>query len=482
MGKQLMRLLWVVLLVSPLGAVVRQDDFQRADGALGANWTSTLTSPLFIGQIGGVYGPDGEADAVWQGDDFGDDQFSEFLVRTVAATWVGVWARRQTSGASQGYLVLYFSGEARLYAHNGGWNHIVSVAQAYGVGDRLRIVVSGSGPTRVQAFHNGTQIIDVNDSAYNFTGGQPGFAATSPVNGSVESWAGGDGDGSGIAHPTPPVPWRRVPGGMTVQNLRVVDGVTWLDVVSEYVGGTPTVRYLLPTSPVVGMTYRFLHLLPVGTGVPDTPYGDAMDEARSLGWHNTYNAALVAPNFSSSAWVADHASDATKRDESFLVLQWAPWVELNFGKTAQDEHWLIGFSRSGFGGVDLLMRNPGVFDRGAFWDLPADWTWAELEGYGAHGTQANFDNNYKLTQAFITAHAAPFTARTRIWVSEENVAFTGQHANLRSRFDTASVKHIQDNTGAAVHLWTSGWMPYATAAMNRMYDAEHKGLPMPVIW
>ena len=63
-------------------------------------------------------------------------------------------------------------------------------------------------------------------------------------------------------------------------------------------------------------------------------------------------------------WYADHASDPDRRYESFLVNDLVPWVQANLAVTGQEEHWLVGLSKSGFGAVTLLFRNPARLQRG----------------------------------------------------------------------------------------------------------------------
>jgi len=49
-----------------------------------------------------------------------------------------------------------------------------------------------------------------------------------------------------------------------------------------------------------------------------------------------------------------------------------PWVTANLGTTGAEQHWLIGFSKSGIGGQTLILRHPDKFTLAASWDFPAD--------------------------------------------------------------------------------------------------------------
>ena len=95
-----------------------------------------------------------------------------------------------------------------------------------------------------------------------------------------------------------------------------------------------------------------------------------------------------------------------------------PWVDSALATSGREQNWLIGFSKSGYGARTGL-RNPGVFTVAASWDFPADMS--PYDEYGsspatAYGTEANFANNYQLSQAFVAAHRTPFMTQDRIWL------------------------------------------------------------------
>jgi hypothetical protein len=103
-----------------------------------------------------------------------------------------------------------------------------------------------------------------------------------------------------------------------------------------------------------------------------------------------------------------------------MSLELQPWVTANLASTGSEQHWLLGFSKSGFGGIDLLLKNPSLFTLGAFWDFPH-----RIHGVRSvrkfqrnnYGTDANFQANYRLTDAFLDAHKTPFLTSNRIFIS-----------------------------------------------------------------
>ena len=94
-------------------------------------------------------------------------------------------------------------------------------------------------------------------------------------------------------------------------------------------------------------------------------------------------------------------------------------MEKNLAITGHEQNWLIGFSKSGLGGQDLILKHPDIFALAASWDFPAGMS--SYDGLGAdtassYGTDANFQANYRLTAAFVKAHRGPFLRENRIWI------------------------------------------------------------------
>src|SRR5271165_6246329 len=101
-----------------------------------------------------------------------------------------------------------------------------------------------------------------------------------------------------------------------------------------------------------------------------------------------------------------------------------PWVNANFSTSGTEQSWLIGFSKSGIGAEDLILKHPDLFTLAATWDFPADMSSYDYYGPSStanYGTDANFQANYRLTQAFVAAHKAPFQTNNRLWIGGYNL-------------------------------------------------------------
>jgi hypothetical protein len=228
------------------------------------------------------------------------------------------------------------------------------------------------------------------------------------------------------------------------------------------------IRVLKPSHPTRGMTHNFLFVLPVQPGVDNAMYGDGLDTIDTLNAQNTYNLTVIEPSFGTDPWYANNPVDSDIRYESFMTTQLVPWARATLSTTGHEQSWLIGFSKSGLGAEDLLLRNPDLFTLAASWDFPADL--ASFNGLGdsaqGYGTDANFQLNYRLTSAFLEAHRAPFANRERIWIGGYSLYGTDV-ATYNALLTSVGILHATENGIMMAHAWDSGWVPMALTALHQ---------------
>src|SRR5271169_4956450 len=431
------------------------DNFARANGGLGANWTATADGGLVISSDQAVGAASGNAGDMWTADTFTSDQYSQVMLTStqLAATqWVGPSVRAQNSGLNA-YVAIYFwnngSPEIMLFLrNNGNWSQLGSSysVSPLGAGAVLGLQAAGSS---LSVTVNGTVVISATDTT--FTGGAPGLMTNAAAH--AAAWAGGSGaapsgsafgsgSGSGTQTPTYSVggtvsglsgtvvlqdnggdtlsvsangsftfatslaasaPYSVTvassPSGQactaanasgTVGSANVTSvtvscqnigpltvsyvstdasGVATYNMTAPIVSGgaTEPLRVLKPTNPAPGVAHNFLIALPVEPG-EGTTYGDAMSTLESLNAQNQYNITIIEPSFGIDPWYADSASDPTELMETFMTDQLVPWIKANLATTGTEQVWLIGFSKSGIGAQDLLLKHPSVYTLAASWD------------------------------------------------------------------------------------------------------------------
>jgi hypothetical protein len=433
------------------------DDFNRADGSLGSSWTATsdgamsISNQMVIGTAGQSTGDIRTAET------YSSDQYSQIEVTSTQLTgtqWIGAAVRMQNSGQS-GYVGIYTwnsgSPQLQLYVRNAGnWSQLGSYnSGALAAGTQLRLVAVGN---TIALMQNGVQRIAVSDGSFN--GGAPGIMANGAATG--DNWAGQN------------TGFQVTPGSTT-------SGVKSYNVISANNGyGPQTIRVLTPTSPAAGVAHNFLIVLPVETGLGNT-FGDGLATLQAANAQNQYNVTIIEPTFGIDSWYANNPNDPRLQYETFMTQELVPWIKQNLATTGSEQTWLIGFSKSGIGGQDLILKHPDLFTLAASWDFPADMS--TYDGLGSdpaanYGTDANYQANYRLTQAFVDARKAPFVANNRIWIGGYAL-YQGDMTDYNNLLNTEGILHSTETPTSTSHRWDSGWMPLAMAALYQDSINQH---------
>jgi len=172
--------------------VTYSDDFNRADGGLGSNWTLGTTGTLTGAAIAVVSnqakasGSTGATNggAYWNSGSISADQYSEIQVPSLPPTayWVGAIVRADSTMGNH-YLAIYFNNGGTytiaLYKMiSGTWSQIGSNYTSFTAtaGDIMRLSVSG---TTLRIKLNSTIVITQTDSA--ISTGRPGIATAGTV-------------------------------------------------------------------------------------------------------------------------------------------------------------------------------------------------------------------------------------------------------------------------------------------------------------
>jgi hypothetical protein len=244
------------------------------------------------------------------------------------------------------------------------------------------------------------------------------------------------------------------------------NGIKTYNFVSPLDGpGSQEVRVLQPTDPAPGVAHNFLYVLPVEAGLGNV-FGDGIETMAAMSAQNQYNLTIIEPTFALDPWYANSSTDASYQYESFMTNELVPWVEQSFSTSGHEQNWLIGFSKSGIGGQDLLLKHPNIFSVAASWDFPADMSSYDQYCCDAdvnYGTDANFQASYRLTPAFVAAHDAPFLANDRIWIGGYN-AFQTDMTDYDALLSSDGIPH-QTESSPMAHRWDSGWVPLALTAL-----------------
>jgi S-formylglutathione hydrolase FrmB len=228
--------------------------------------------------------------------------------------------------------------------------------------------------------------------------------------------------------------------------------------------GTQSLRVLAPTNPAAGVTHNFLLVLPVERGLQHT-YGDGIKAMQAADAANKYNLTIIEPTFAVDPWYANDPNDPDRQYESFVVKQLVPWVKAHLKQSGSERIWLIGFSKSGLGAQDLILKYPKLFSVAATWDFPANMhSFSAYKAADVYGTNANFQANYRLTRGFVAKNKAAFTTTPRIWIG--GYAYFKKDVTDYDRLLTnVGIKHTLAPFVQLTHSWVTGWVPTALAAL-----------------
>jgi len=245
------------------------------------------------------------------------------------------------------------------------------------------------------------------------------------------------------------------PGGVMVHRLD-----------SPHQARETTLRVLLPDRIEEGRGYPVLYVLPVHEdGL--FRHGNGLEEVRKAGYHNQYGLICVLPSFTSKPWFADHDLNPDKQDESHLIKTVIPFVENHYPAGASaDSRLLLGFSKSGWGAMSLLLRHPNIFGRAAGWDVGIRVDMGPIEGSDRAkriarewGTVENFDK-YRIS-SLIRSRGRELGGEARLFYYNVEGTRGPGGALIHQLLVESGVPHRYLYEPKREHRWDSGWLPEA---------------------
>ena len=181
--------------------VIGSDNFNRANGPLGAGWTDDSDGGLSI-VSDQVVGNGGNSGDLRTAESYPSDQFSQLAVGSTPLSggqWIGPAARMQASGQSA-YVGFYYANngnapEVMLFLRNGGnWKELGAYSTGVlAAGTQLQVTAVGSA---ISLLVNGVAEVTATDST--LSGGVPGILASGSAD--AGAWSGGSVGSGGTAY------------------------------------------------------------------------------------------------------------------------------------------------------------------------------------------------------------------------------------------------------------------------------------------
>jgi len=227
-----------------------------------------------------------------------------------------------------------------------------------------------------------------------------------------------------------------------------------------------TIRILLPDHFTINKKYKVLYVLPVREQ-GNKKSGDPLMEIIKDDLHNKYKLICVFPSYTHLPWYADHSVDKTKQDESHFLKTVLPFVDENYPTIRGKEgRLLMGFSKSGWGALTLLLRNPEIFKKAAGWDIgirmdtnvPADSSFVKA-AVSTFGDLENFEKYRVSTLLKKNKDKLGMTSRIFYYNTEGNRAKGG--TVIHKLMVELGIPHLYLYERKRKHRWDSGWIPEA---------------------
>jgi hypothetical protein len=230
-----------------------------------------------------------------------------------------------------------------------------------------------------------------------------------------------------------------------------------------------TLRVLVPDNYSEKTNYKVLYVLPVREQ-GNRKNGDGLMEVYKNNFHNKYSLICVAPGYTHLPWYADHSKDLTRQDESHFLKTVIPFIDENYSTQKHKEgRILLGFSKSGWGAITLLLRNPEIFHKAAGWDIgirmdtellkeEENEEWIEDIEH-IFGNMKNFEH-YRVS-ALLKRKAKELGDEARIFYYNREGNRGSGGAMIHSLMLELGIPHLYWYEPFRKHRWDSGWMPDA---------------------
>jgi len=248
--------------------------------------------------------------------------------------------------------------------------------------------------------------------------------------------------------------------------------ITSQEIAGPYQPTPVVVEVVTPAEMIPGQLYPVLYVLPVAPGTTSR-WGSGIQEVARAGIADQFGVICVAPSYVDTPWFADHPDDPALQQERHFIETVLPWVDANYPvQQARSGRFLLGFSKSGYGAIMLLLRHPDLFERAVAWDAPIDKTRPDqFRMIDVFGTDENFAQ-YAIP-ALVEQRAKVLAAETdpRLVLMpnrDGDHAMGGVHAQLES----LGIPHLFEPTEHLQHHWESGWVPRAAELVLRGKHAE----------
>lgn len=228
-----------------------------------------------------------------------------------------------------------------------------------------------------------------------------------------------------------------------------------------FAAGTGQLRRLQIRFPVV-------YVLPTGPHANDS-CGDGLSEIQRLDLHNKYQMICVVPTFSHVPWFANHATDPTIQQETYLLRSILPFIDHEYPIDTK-RRYVVGLGKSGWGAYSLLLRNPDRFAKAVAWDSPlgqqTPFKYGMIEVFDS---QENFER-YDIWD-LLEARAELLRLSAARFGLMGFGDYRAHHQATHHHMTRLRIPHAYLDGPKREHTWCSGWLD---SALEFLVDADRQ--------
>ena len=236
--------------------------------------------------------------------------------------------------------------------------------------------------------------------------------------------------------------------------------------------GSQDMRVLPPDSPNTDYDHAFLWMLPVEPG-QGTTFGDSIATIQDLNAHNNFNLTCIQPGFPINPWYGNNVDDPQTQQVTFL-LKLVEWANQNLATTGTEKHYLIGFSKSGFGGQTVFLQHQDIFSGVISWDTACDLQLMTDYGSdpdGSFGEQSQLDDSILYDPNLTAWKALGDTGTVNRIQLAAGINLITPTSDYADRLTAAGIMNTYTFVETDVHSWapTPGWVE---PALVRLLGAD----------
>jgi hypothetical protein len=228
---------------------------------------------------------------------------------------------------------------------------------------------------------------------------------------------------------------------------------THIEIKSEYLNDSLGFR-IVNTEIEKDTIIKLIFVLPVEK-TKNFKYGSGIDECKKLIDRNiiSNNIVFVQPDYDIIPWYGSHPTDEDNNQLKYTI-ELIKLIRLKYNHNLT-KIYLLGFSKSGFGAMNLIIKHPELIDGIMIWDAPLSTEWNEKWGMQySFGTKENFMNNYYLMRDNIELEVL----KNKLIIIGGFDLFENQTKEFQSRLDKYGINYICDNNIRFKHEWNKDWI------------------------